>query len=236
MVSLVIIFLPGVKLIQLSAINYYAPFVFDGLVGGNTTNLLATGVVGIIEFVFTIPAVLYVDHFGRKTILIAGAVGMASCHFIVAGIIGAYGDNWPEHRAGGWAAIVFVWVFIANFAYSWGPVAWIVASEVFPLSMRAKGVSLGGSANWLNNFAVGLSTSPFIKASNFGTFIFFGCITTVAIIWVILLVPETKGRTLEEMVSPDKSDLVKLMSTADAYCSRRTSSSARVALLPLIWR
>lgn len=70
------------ELTGLLAINYYAPFVFEGLVGGNTTNLLATGVVGIIEFVFTIPAVLYVDKFGRKTILIAGAIGMASCHFV----------------------------------------------------------------------------------------------------------------------------------------------------------
>jgi len=110
---------------------------------GNTIALLATGVVGILEFVFTIPAVLYVDRFGRKSILIAGAIGMASCHFIVAGIIGAYGDDWPHHRAAGWVAIVFVWIFICNFAFSWGPVAWIVVSEVFPLSMRAKGVSIG---------------------------------------------------------------------------------------------
>jgi hypothetical protein len=65
--------------------------------------------------------------------------------------------------------------------------------------MRAKGVSIGGSSNWLNNFAVGLSTSPFIAASNFGTFIFFGCITVVGAIWVYFFVPETKGRTLEEM-------------------------------------
>ncbi|GAB1732639.1 hypothetical protein NU195Hw_g8621t1 [Hortaea werneckii] len=183
----------------INAINYYAPFVFEGLVGGNTTNLLATGVVGIIEFVFTIPAVLYVDKFGRKTILIAGAIGMASCHFIVAGIIGSYSGDWENHSDAGWAAIVFVWIFIANFAYSWGPVSWIIASEVFPLSMRAKGVSLGGSANWLNNFAVGISTSPFIEASDYGTFIFFGCITTIAVLAVIFFWPETKGRTLEEM-------------------------------------
>lgn len=82
---------------------------------------------------------------------------------------------------------------------SWGPVSWIVVSEVFPLSMRAKGVSLGGSANWLNNFAVGLSTSPFINTSQFGAFIFFGCITVVAALWVFFLLPETKGLTLEEM-------------------------------------
>lgn len=83
--------------------------------------------------------------------------------------------------------------------FSWGPVSWIVVSEVFPLSMRAKGVSLGGSANWLNNFAVGISTSPFINTSQFGAFIFFGCVTVVAALWVYFLLPETKGLTLEEM-------------------------------------
>lgn len=80
---------------------------------------------------------------------------------------------------------------------AWGPCSWIIVSEVYPLSMRAKGVSIGGSANWLNNFAVGLSTSPFIGASNFGTFIFFGAMSILAILFLIFLVPETKGRTLE---------------------------------------
>lgn len=88
---------------------------------------------------------------------------------------------------------------LANEKNSWGPVSWIVVSEVFPLSMRAKGVSLGGSANWLNNFAVGISTSPFINVSQFGAFIFFGCVTVVAALWVYFLLPETKGLTLEEM-------------------------------------
>lgn len=87
---------------------------------GNTTSLLATGVVGIFEFVFTIPAVLWVDKFGRKSILIAGGIGMAACHFIVAGIIGSYSGDWIDHKAGGWVAVVFVWIFMMNFAYSWG--------------------------------------------------------------------------------------------------------------------
>ncbi|KAM0099926.1 hypothetical protein ACP6JE_005474 [Aspergillus fumigatus] len=174
--------------------------IFKGLqLGGNTTSLLATGVAGIFEFVFTIPAVLWVDNIGRKKILIAGGIGMAVCHFIVAGIIGTYSGEFENHKGAGWAAVVFVWIFIINFAYAWGPVAWIVVSEVFPLSMRAKGVSIGGSSNWLNNFAVGLSTSPFIEASDYGTFIFFGLVTTIGVLYVWFLVPETKGRTLEEM-------------------------------------
>lgn len=106
------------------------PFIFDDLgLRGSTNALLATGVVGILEFLFTIPAVLWVDRFGRKTILIAGAIGMACCHFIVAGLIGGYTTQWNagQGSGAGWAAIVFVWVFVINFAYSWGPVAWIVS-------------------------------------------------------------------------------------------------------------
>lgn len=102
--------------------------------------------------------------------------------FIVAGLIGSYNTSWQNggNKGAGWVAVVFIWIYIVNFAYSWGPCAWIVVSEVFPLSMRSKGVSIGGSANWLNNFAIGVSTSDFIKATDFGTFIFFGVMTSVS--------------------------------------------------------
>lgn len=73
-------------------------------------------------FLATIPAVLYVDKFGRKIILIVGGLGMALCHFIVAGIVGAYEDDWTNHRGAGWVAVVFVWFYAINFGYSWGPV------------------------------------------------------------------------------------------------------------------
>jgi len=95
-----------------------APFIFKNFgFQGNTLALLATGVVGVIEFLLTIPAVLYVDKFGRKSILLAGAIGMGTCHFIVAGLVGTYENSWSSHLAAGWVCIVFVWVFIANFAY-----------------------------------------------------------------------------------------------------------------------
>ncbi|CAL5866708.1 uncharacterized protein PFLUO_LOCUS918 [Penicillium psychrofluorescens] len=214
----------------INAINYYAPFIFKNMhLPGNTITLLATGVVGIFEFVFTIPAVLWVDKIGRKKILIAGAIGMASCHFIVAGILGGFNHRFDDHRAAGWAGIVFVWIFVINFAYSWGPVAWIVVSEVFPLSMRAKGVSLGGSSNWLNNFAVGLSTSPFVKTSPIGTFIFFGCVTVIAVLYVHFLVPETKGRTLEEM-----DELFGSTGIAQDDAIRKARIESEIGLLALL--
>ena len=102
-------------------------------------------------FLATIPAVLWVDNFGRKTILIVGGIGMAISHFIVAAITGSFSDNWDSHRGAGWAAVVFVWIYAICFGFSWGPVAWIIISEIYPLGMRAKGVSLGGQSNWLNN-------------------------------------------------------------------------------------
>ena len=68
-------------------------------------------------FLATIPAVLYVDRFGRKTILIVGGIGMAISHFIVAGIVGAYHTDWPAHRGAGWVAVVFVWLYAIHFGY-----------------------------------------------------------------------------------------------------------------------
>lgn len=96
-------------------------FIFKDLgLTGNTISLLASGVGGILMFVATIPAVLYIDQLGRKPVLIAGAIGMGISHIIVAGLQGAYSTNWAAHRAAGWVAVVFVWIYEVNFGYSWG--------------------------------------------------------------------------------------------------------------------
>ena len=133
-----------------NAILYYAPSIFQSLgLTGNTVSLLATGVVGIAMFVATIPAVLWVDNTGRKPILISGAFLMAACHLVVAGLTSKYHDSWPSHQGAGWAACALVWVFAVAFGYSWGPCAWILAAEIWPLSIRGKGVSISASSNWV---------------------------------------------------------------------------------------
>lgn len=110
----------------INAILYYAPQIFSGLgLSSNTVSLLATGVVGIAMFLATIPAVLYVDKLGRKPVLIIGAIGMASCHIIIAGISGAFEDSWPSHSGAGWAAVVMVWLFVIHFGYSWSEFPYI---------------------------------------------------------------------------------------------------------------
>jgi MFS family permease len=139
------------------------------------------------------------DKWGRKPLLITGALGMGVSHIIVAGLQGKYNASWNEHKAAGWVAVVFVWIYEINFAYSWGPGAWVLISEVFPLGVRAKGISIGGSLNWLNNFAIGQATPDMVAGMGYGTFIFFGAICFIAAGFVWWFVPETKNLTLEEM-------------------------------------
>ncbi|KAK9378023.1 general substrate transporter [Kockiozyma suomiensis] len=184
----------------INAILYYAPFIFQDLgLTGNTVSLLASGVVGVVMFLATIPAVLYIDNLGRKPVLICGAIGMAICHFVIAGISASFDGSWDQHSAAGWVAVVFVWIFVVHFGYSWGPGAWVVIAEIFPLGVRAKGISIGASSNWLNNFAVGMATSDMLASMKYGTYVFFGLITSIGAAYIYFLVPETKGRTLEEM-------------------------------------
>lgn len=146
----------------INAILYYAPTIFKSLgLSGNTISLLATGVVGIVMFLATIPSVLYIDKIGRKPMLTIGAIGMGSCHIIIAAIVASFHNSWPEHKAAGWAAVCMVWLFIVHFGYSWGPCAWIIVAEIWPLSNRPYGIALGASSNWMNNFIVGQVCAPF---------------------------------------------------------------------------
>ncbi|KAF4613524.1 hypothetical protein D9613_007804 [Agrocybe pediades] len=168
-----------------NAILYYAPSIFNELgLTGNANSLLATGVVGIAMFLATIPAVLWVDKVGRKPVLVSGAFLMAGCHIIVAILTGLFRESWHSH---------------VGFGYSWGPCAWILVAEIWPLSVRGKGISIAASSNWMNNFIVGQVTPSMLTHISYGTFIFFGAFSLMGGLFVLFLVPETKGLTLEEM-------------------------------------
>ncbi|KAI0893584.1 general substrate transporter [Annulohypoxylon nitens] len=184
----------------INALLYFAPTIFKQLgMNDNTTSLLATGVVGIVMFISTVPAVLYIDRVGRKPVLTVGAIGMATCHIIIAVIVAKNADQWASQAAAGWAAVAMVWLFVIHFGYSWGPCSWIIVAEIWPLSSRPYGTSLGASSNWMNNFIVGQVTPIMLNKIGYGTYILFGLLTFMGAAFVWFFVPETKRLTLEEM-------------------------------------
>ncbi|KAH7345692.1 general substrate transporter [Rhizoctonia solani] len=215
----------------INAVLYYAPSIFLSLgLNGNTISLLATGVVGITMFLTTIPTVIYIDQVGRKPVLVSGAIIMGICHLIIAILSARFKDSWSSHTAAGWGACVLVWIFAGAFGYSWGPAAWVLVAEIYPISVRGPGMSIAASSNWMNNFIVGQVTPSMMEHITYGTFIFFGLFSLMGGAFVYFMVPETKGLTLEEMdiAFGDSSG------TAAADRERMTEISNRIGLSSLI--
>ena len=173
-------------------------------------NLLASSIQYVINVVMTIPALIWVDRWGRRPTLLVGAVFMAIWMYANAGIMATYGTVVPGGIDGvaeesmslsgapAKALIASTYLFVASFAPTWGPVSWIYPPELFPLRLRGKGVALATSGNWAFNLALGLFTPPSFVNIMWKTYIVFGVFCTVMFIHVLFLFPETAGKTLEE--------------------------------------
>lgn len=149
--------------------------------------------------VSTLPAMFLIDRLGRKTMLMTGSIVMFVSILSVGIIVAKFRHDWPNHMDAGWAAVVLIWVYIAGFGFGWGPASWVVISEIFPLSIRARGVSIGANSNWLNNFAIAFFVPPMLEAWAWGTYIFFAAFLVGGFVWVWFVLPETKNATLEDM-------------------------------------
>jgi MFS family permease len=163
------------------------------------TGILATGIVGVVNFVFTFPAVLFVDNWGRRPTLFLGSTALAICLAIIAAIVAQFGDNWTANQTAGNAAVAFLYIYIAIFAVTWGPLAWVVSTEVFPLSLRAKGMGFSSAVNWLMNFVVATITPIALQNIGYGTYLLFMAFMILGALWAFFLLPELKNRTLEEV-------------------------------------
>lgn len=193
------------QLTGINAIMYYAPSIFQSVTSSKGISNLAQGINGIINFLSTFPAIYFVDRMGRRKLLISGALGMAICFATVVGLFGVYstvgasGEVNFTNITAGWCAIVFIYLFVVNFAYSWGPIGWILPAEIYPLQHRARAVSITTATNWLGNLLVAQFTPPLLKTIHYYVFlIFMGCLLLMtAYVW--FWVPETKGKSLEEI-------------------------------------
>ncbi|PNY23877.1 D-xylose-proton symporter [Tolypocladium capitatum] len=183
-----------------NAMIYYAPTIFGQLgLSGDTTSLLATGVYGVVNTLSTLPALFLIDKVGRRPLLMCGALGMFVSLVIVGTIVGAYGPDLRSHRSAAWAGIAFIFIYDVNFSYSFGPVGWLLPSEIFNVGNRSKAVAITTSTAWMSNFVIGLVTPDMLEAIGWGTYIFFAAFCLMALAFTYFFVPETKGRSLEDM-------------------------------------
>jgi SP family sugar:H+ symporter-like MFS transporter len=159
-------------------------------------------ITSCVNVASTFPGLYLVEKWGRRNLLLFGAIGMAVCQFIVA-ITGTVAgiDNLSAQKA----LIAFVCIYIFFFACSWGPVAWVVTGEIFPLKVRAKSLSMTTASNWLLNFAIGYATPYMVNSgpgnANLGAKVFFvwgGC-CFICIFFVWAMIYETKGLSLEQV-------------------------------------
>ena len=180
---------------QLSGINfiiYFAPRVF-GLAGLDASaSLLSTTGIGVVNLVFTILGMMLIDRLGRKTLMLVGSIG-----YIVS--LGAV--SWAFYSdAGGMLVVLFVFLFIASHAVGQGAVIWVFIAEIFPNNVRAKGQSLGCGTHWVFAALITL-LMPYVLSQFEGhmIFAFFAFMMVLQLLFVVFLMPETKGRTLEAL-------------------------------------
>jgi sugar porter (SP) family MFS transporter len=198
---------------QLSGMNvmmYYIANIFSMTGYSGDANLLASSINYVINVFMTIPALLWMDKWGRRPTLLVGALLMATWMFTNAGILATYGEVVPGGIDGvaaqsmrvtgppAKAMIAATYLFVASFAPTWGPVSWTYPPELFPLSHRSMGVSLATSGNWAFNTALGLFVPQALEQIRWKTWIVFGVFNIAAFIHVFFVFPETAGKTLEE--------------------------------------
>ncbi|GLB36041.1 putative major facilitator superfamily, sugar transporter (TC 2.A.1.1) family protein [Lyophyllum shimeji] len=177
----------------INVISYYAPRVFEeaGWIGRDA--ILMTGFNSLIYVFSTIPTWYLIDVWGRRTILLTGAVVMSAALVATGWWMALDVPHTPN------AVVVCVIVFNAAFGYSWGPVPWLYPPEIMPLSVRAKGVSLSTATNWFFNFVVGEGTPYLQDTLRWRLYPMHGFFCACSFVIVYFLYPETKGVPLEEM-------------------------------------
>lgn len=187
--------------VGINAVLYFAPRIFGTMGMGNP--MVQTVIMGVINILFTLLAVFTVEKWGRKPLLISGSVGMAVGAFGVAmcNVVPGLPPILP---------VVCIMVYSASFMFSWGPICWVLIAEIFPNTIRGAAVAIAVAFQWIFNFIVSSTFVPMYNMSvgdmgdKFGhmfAYALYGIICVIAAIFVWKLVPETKGKTLEDMTN-----------------------------------
>jgi len=187
------------QLTGINALMYYAPQIlahagFDGI----KIQLLATAGTGVVNVIMTFPGIFLVDKLGRRPLLMGGAALTSTTMAVLGAMICIYGPDYVN-RAAPFVCLVMMYLFICGFAPTWGPIGWIYPSEIYPLRIRAKAISITTASNWLFNFIVAQIVPYLMDSINWGLYFVFAGFSLLMGAWVFFFVPETKGKSLEEI-------------------------------------
>lgn len=181
---------------QLSGINaiiYYAPRVFEMAGLGAQGSLLSTVGIGLINFIFTLVAINFIDKVGRRKLMLIGSVGLIASLALVS-------QAFYTGQTTGFAITIYLMSFIAFFAFSQGAVIWVFISEIFPNDVRAKGQTFGSLTHWVMAAIITFCFPALTELlGGGGTFLVFAIFMLLQLIYVLRFMPETKGRSLEDM-------------------------------------
>jgi len=186
------------QLVGIQVIMYYAPEIIKNMGSSVNSAMFQTILVGAVNVVFTVIAINTVDKIGRKPLLLIGSLCMMVFMFVL-------GITFLTNQMG-LLSLISVLGFVGAFAFSWGPVTWVLLSEMFPNTIRSKAMSIAVAVQWIMNYTVS-STFPLLdrntwlveKFNHSVSFWLFGLMAFLSFIFVRHLVPETKGKTLEQM-------------------------------------
>jgi SP family galactose:H+ symporter-like MFS transporter len=206
---------------QITGINtviYFAPTIFQSAgMSSAATSILATAGVGAVNVIMTLVSIRLIDRLGRRQLLFWSLGGMAATLFALAGafLVGTTGQL-------AWIAVISVATFVGFFAIGLGPVFWLLIAEIFPLDLRGRAMSLATVANWVFNLAVSLTFLNLVGAvGSSGAFLVYGVLSLAALVFIAMMVPETKGRTLEQIEAS--------LETGTAAANRAPLASAKVS-------
>lgn len=180
------------QIVGINAVLYYAPRIFESLGMGDP--MFQTVLMGVVNISFTLVAIFTVEKLGRRPLLITGSLGMA---------VGALGVALADIVPGlpGIIGVISVMIYSASFMFSWGPICWVLISEIFPNTIRGGAVAIAVAFQWISNFAVSASFVPMYTWSPGFTYGLYCVFCVIAAVFVWKLVPETKGKTLEDMTA-----------------------------------
>lgn len=185
---------------QLSGINaimYYAPHIFKMAGAGSESAMLQTVLIGGINLILTMLALAVIDNFGRKKLMLVGSVGYILSLSSAAWAFYTYGTEFTE--TGSWIILISLLVFVASHAFGQGAVIWVFLSEIFPNKVRARGQALGSFTHWFMAAAISWTFPIIAEASGGHIFAFYALCMVGQLFWVIYIMPETKGISLEQI-------------------------------------